>query len=146
MNHSALLSATMFPYAARAQRHLSWDEKAFVAKFYPSGTNVLGTISGMVTHGGSPVKFGVVILTELSGSGSVLCALTGADGTYSAPVPAGTYNVYVEPFNGLISTNNIYNLASPTGVLDPGSVSTGFQPTFAGGNGPNPTTFTVTAG
>lgn len=146
MNHSTLLSATMFPYAARLQRHLSWDEKAFVANFYPSGTNLLGTISGSVTHGGSPVKFGVITLTELSGTGSVLCSLTGADGKYSAEVPAGTYNVYVEPFNGLISTSNIYDLTSPTGVLDPASVSTGFQPTFAGGNFSNPATFTVTAG
>jgi uncharacterized protein (TIGR03437 family) len=146
MNHSTLLSATMFPYATRPQRHLSWDEKAFVANFYPSGASVLGTISGLVTYGGSPVQFGVVVLTELSGSGSVLCALTGADGKYSTPVPAGTYDVYVEPFNGLIGAGSIYDLSSPTGVLDPASVSTGFQPTFAGGNSANPTTFTVTAG
>lgn len=146
MNHSTLLSATMFPYAAAPQRHLSWDEKAFVANFYPSGASVLGTISGSVTHGGSPVKFGVVILTELSGTGSVVCTLTGPDGKYTAPVPAGTYNVYVEPFNGLVTTNNIYDLTSPNGVLDPATVTTGFSPTFAGGNSSSPQTFTVTAG
>jgi uncharacterized protein (TIGR03437 family) len=146
MNHSTLLSASMYPYEAASQRHVSWDEKAFVAKFYPSGANVLGTVSGAVTAGGSPVKFGIVILSDVSGTGNVLCTLTGADGKYTAPVPAGTYNVYVEPFNGLVTTNNIYDQTTSTGVLDPAAVSTAFSPTFAGGNSSNPQTFTVTAG
>ncbi len=72
MNHSSLLSATMYPYTYIAQRHLSADEKAFIANFYSSGARNLGTINGTVTVGGAPVKFGLVTLTELSGTGAVI--------------------------------------------------------------------------
>jgi uncharacterized protein (TIGR03437 family) len=146
LNHSTLLSATMYPYAAMYERHLSWDEKAFVANFYPTGAALLGTISGTVTAGASPIRFGVVTLTDISGSGAVICTLTDSDGKYTAHVPPGLYVVYAEPFNGLVTTNNIYDLTSPNGVLDPTPVRTDFSPTFSGGNSTTPATFTVTAG
>ncbi|HVW07222.1 MAG TPA: matrixin family metalloprotease, partial [Bryobacteraceae bacterium] len=146
MNHSTLLGATMYPYASMHERHLSADEKAFVANFYATGATATGIVSGTVTLGASPLKFGVVVLTELSGTGSMITTLSGADGTYSVRVPSGTYNVYVEPFNGLVTTNNIYDLTTSNGVLNAAAVTTGFQPTFAGGNSASPTTFTVATG
>ncbi len=145
MNHSTLMSATMYPYAATHQRHLSADERAFVANYYSTGSTATGVVGGTATLSGNPLKFGVVVLTELSGTGSLVTTLTGADGKYSVRVPTGTYNVYVEPFNGLVTTNNIYDLTTSNGVLDATAVTTGFQPTFAGGNSANPQTFAVAA-
>lgn len=145
MNHSTLLSATMYPYTAAGQRHLSADEKAFIANFYGASKS-LGTINGTVTIAGAPVQFGLVTLTELSGTGAVIGTLTAADGTYSAQVPPGVYNVYAEPFNSFVGATNIYSLTSATGTLDPTAATTAFSATFSGGNSTNPPTFTITAG
>ncbi len=136
----------MYPYTATAQRHLSADEKAFIANFYPTGAKSLGTINGTVTVGGAPVKFGLVTLTELSGTGAVIGTVTAADGTYSAQVPPGVYNVYAEPFNTFVGATNIYSLTSATGTLDPTAATTAFSATLSGGNSSSATTFTVTAG
>jgi hypothetical protein len=152
MNHSGLLGATMYPYFHNGelyQRHLSSDEKAFAAAFYPSGTKSLGTISGTVTLGTGPVAYGLIVATELSGTGTVIGSLTGADGTYSVQVPPGTYNVYAEPFNSFVGPTNIYSLSTSNGVLNPASATTGFQATFSGGNIPppvGPPVFKVTTG
>lgn len=151
LNHSSLLAATMYPFTARFQRHLSWDEKAFAAQYYPSGKQTLGTISGTATvAGGGPIKYGLITATDLTpppAGGKVICGLTAADGTYSIQVPAGLYNVYVEPFNSFVGPSNIYSLATGTGILDPTQVTTNFQATFAGGNSTTGATqLTVTAG
>lgn len=148
MNHSSLLAATMYPFASKYQRHLSWDEKAFAASYYPSGKTILGTISGTVTLGAAPVKYGLVTLTDVSGGGKTLCALTGLDGAYSVQVPPGTYDVYAEPFNSFFGAVNVYSLSTSNGVLDGTQATTGFSATFSGGNttSPPPPVFTITAG
>ncbi len=146
MNHSGLLGATMYPFAARYQRHLSWDEKDFAAVYYSSGKTQLGAVSGTVTLSGTPVAYGLIIATEVSGSGKMIGGLTGLDGTYSLSLPSGTYNIYAEPFNSYIGAANIYSLTGPGGHLDPTKATTTFGATFAGGNADPPTTYTVSAG
>jgi len=146
MNHSGLLAATMYAYSAKPQRHVSWDEKAFAATYYPSGTKSLGTISGTVTLGSNPVVYGLIVLTDVSGGGKTLGSITAADGTYSVNVPAGVYNVYAEPFGSFVAATNIYSLGSSTGALDPTQATTAFQSTFSGGNSNSPPVFAVTAG
>ena len=144
MNHSPLLAATMYPFVALYHRHLSWDEKAFAAAYYPAGSKSLGSISGTVTLGSSPVKYGLVTLTDVSGGGKTISSITGADGTYSVQVPPGVYNVYAEPFNSFIGATNIYSLTSPTQTIDPTQATTDFGATFSGGNSNNPPVFTIT--
>src|SRR6185312_6922687 len=68
--------------------------------------------------------------------------LTGADGSFSIAVAAGSYIVYAEPFNSFISGNNIY---TTSGGLDAGQITTGYLPTFLGGSA-SPTTTAVAAG
>ncbi len=147
MNHSGLLAATMYPFTAKLQRHLSWDEKAFAATYYPSGTKSLGTISGAVTLGSAPVVYGLVTLTDVSvGGGKTIGTLTDANGNYSVQVPTGIYNVYAEPLNSFIGAANIYSLTSTTGTLNSALATTNFTATFSGGNTTSPPTFTVTVG
>jgi hypothetical protein len=71
MNHSGLLGSTMFPYTSRYQRHLSWDEKSYAAAYYPSGTKSLGTISGTITVGGSPVEYGLITAIDQTGGKTI---------------------------------------------------------------------------
>ena len=144
MNHSGLLGATMYPYAAIYQRHLSWDEKAFANVYYPLPSKSVGIIAGTITLGSSPVKYGLVTLIDQN-AGKTLGAITAADGTYSIQAPPGSYIIYAEPFNSFVGPLNIYSLSSLTGVLDPTQVTSAFEPTFLGSNS-SPTVVALTAG
>jgi uncharacterized protein (TIGR03437 family) len=144
MNHSGVLGATMYPFAASYDRHLSADETAFAATTYPLATTAatLATVSGTITLSGSPIAYGFVTLIDQS-KGKVIGTLTSATGTFSFQVAPGSYIAYAEPFNSLIGPSNIYSLA--TGNLGSTPVTTAFEPTFLGST-TSPTVITATAG
>jgi uncharacterized protein (TIGR03437 family) len=131
MNHSGILSATMYPYAATYARHLSADEQAYAAATYPvsGAAGSLAIVSGTITLSGAPVAYGLVTLIDQT-KGKAFGTVTSAGGTYSFQVPAGSYIVYTEPFNGFVGPGNIYSLA--TGNLGGSPVTTAFEPTFLG--------------
>jgi uncharacterized protein (TIGR03437 family) len=150
MNHTGILGATMYPFAAAYDRHLGADEKAYAAATYPvarnplTGSSVTGlaTVSGSITLSGGPVAYAFVTLIDQS-KGNAIGTLTSATGTYSFQVAPGSYIAYAEPFNSLIAPANIYSLA--TGSLGSTPVTTAFEPTFLGSNG-SPTVVTATGG
>lgn len=144
LNHSGLLGAAMFPYSAKYERRVGEDERAFAAATYPTATKTLGTISGTISIGSSPVQFGFVTMIDQS-AGRTISALTDANGNYSVQAPAGSYIIYAEPFNGFVGPGNIYELSSPTGTLSSAQVTTGYEPTFLGTAG-NPTVVPLTTG
>ena len=144
MNHTGILGATMYPFAAAYDRHLGADEKAYAAAMYPLATTAatLATVSGTITLSGSPVAYVFVTLIDQS-KGKAIGTLTSATGTFSFQVAPGSYIAYAEPFNSLIGPSNIYSLA--TGNLGSTPVTTAFEPTFLGSTA-SPTVITTTAG
>jgi uncharacterized protein (TIGR03437 family) len=144
-NHSGLLGATMFQYSSNTvtayinQRYLSVDDMAFVTQVYPAaGASTLGTISGTVTVGGSPVPFALLTLIDAT-QGITIGGLANGDGTYSVQVPPGSYLMYVEPF-GIVQPGNLYLTAAQANQ----ATSIKFLSTFLGGNS-NPTVVNVAA-
>jgi len=140
MNHSGVLGATMFQFAAPSQRFLSPDEVAFATAIYPRTGAVLGTISGrVVAADGSPIQSGLVTMMDTN-AGSAITALTGADGTYSTQAMPGTYIVYVEPLGAgnIVQAGNLY-LTTVT------KVTANFQVSMLGGFD-SPAPVVVTAG
>ncbi len=139
-NHTGVLGATMFQYAALDQRFPSTDDATFVRSVYPlAKSTAFATISGTITAGGSPVVYGLVTMVDTAQQ-ITLGALTAADGTYSIQAQPGSYIVYAEPFNSLVQPGNLY--------LDPklqAPLATKFQSTIYGGVA-NPTVVTATAG
>ena len=144
-NHSVALGATMFPFSAiltqsgyvpvYGQRLVSSDDRQFAASVYPAANASLGTLAGKVTLGGNPAKNVPVTFIDTT-TGVLVNTLTGADGSYSQKIAPGDYLVYSEPYS-LVQPGNLYLSAS--------DVTTGFLPTFVGGNA-TPATTKVTAG
>ena len=144
-NHSVALGATMFPSSAiltqsgyvpvYGQRLVSSDDRQFAASVYPAANASLGTLAGKVTLGGNPAKNVPVTFIDTT-TGVLVNTLTGADGSYSQKIAPGDYLVYSEPYS-LVQPGNLY--------LSAADVTTGFMPTFVGGNA-TPTTTKVTAG
>lgn len=144
-NHSVALGATMFPFSAiftqngyvpvYGQRLVSSDDRQFAASVYPAANASLGTLAGKVTLGGNPAKNVPVTFIDTT-TGVLVNTITGADGSYSQKIAPGDYLVYSEPYS-LVQPGNLYLSAS--------DVTTGFLPTFVGGNA-TPTTTKVTAG
>jgi uncharacterized protein (TIGR03437 family) len=138
-SHSGVWGATMFQFAALGQRFPSTDDLSFVRSVYPlpDTAATLGTIQGAITiSGAGPVSYGLLTLIDTT-QRITIGALTGADGTYSIQVPAGSYAIYAEPFNPLVQPGNLYLSAAQA------AVASTFQPTIFGGAS-NSTT--VTAG
>ena len=138
-NHSAILGATMYPFAGPAQRVLSADDVAYATAVYPAKGTAVGTLTGKVTQsdGTTAVKTPIITFLDQS-SGSMIGTLGAPDGSYSVLAPAGNYIMYAEPFNAFVSPINFY-------FLDATQVSTGYLPTFLG-TAASPQTVLVTAG
>ena len=140
-NHTGLMGATMFQFAAIGQRFLSVDDVTFAKTVYPTATFAasFGTLSGKVTTStGGGVAYGMLTMVDAAQK-FTLGGLTNADGTFSVFVPPGNYVVYAEPFNALVQAGNLY-LTTQQAALAPA-----FETTFFGGFA-NPTTVNVTAG
>ncbi|HTA42326.1 MAG TPA: matrixin family metalloprotease, partial [Bryobacteraceae bacterium] len=107
-NHTGILGATMFQYNTPVQRQLSSDDLAFLNAMYPSTTSPVsfGGISGKVTITGTA---GSALLTMVdTGTGATFGGVSAGDGTFTVKVPAGTYQMYAEPLNGVVQPVNLY--------------------------------------
>ncbi len=138
-NHSAILGATMYPFAGPAQRVLSADDVAYATAVYPAKGTALGTLAGKVfqSDGATAVKTPIITFLDQS-TGNMIGTLGAPDGSYSVSAPAGNYIMYAEPFNAFVSAANFY-------FVDATQVSTGYLPTFLG-TAASPQTVSVTAG
>ncbi len=150
-DHSGIVGATMFQGstvivnnvagANLNQRLLSADELAFASAVYPVPGTSVGTIAGKVAASdGNAIQRALVTAVDTS-SGAMVGALTGSDGSYSIPVPSGSYLVYAEPLNGIVGKGNIVSFYVDLGA----TVNIGFQPTFLGSVA-SPTLVPVVAG
>ncbi|MDP9053356.1 MAG: matrixin family metalloprotease [Acidobacteriota bacterium] len=124
-NHSGLLGSMM--YQAPISRFLTTDDLAFVNSAYPpaSGGVQYGTISGTVTTaGGGGVPYALLTAID-SATGVTIGGATNASGAYSFQAPAGNYQVYAEPLNGILPIN-IYLTADQAAL----AAATQFQMTL----------------
>lgn len=105
LDHSGGPKATMFttiPGGSTYARSLCADDEAAAATIYPSGATGRGTIQGSVNlnTGGGLAYAQVIALTNPGGiyAGQ---ALSDSSGSYRLEgLPAGTYDLYVEPLDG----------------------------------------------
>jgi uncharacterized protein (TIGR03437 family) len=138
-NHTGMQGATMFEAPDISARFLTSDDLAFVNSVYPAAkAPAFGTISGTITaSGGTGVPYALLAFTDTA-QGISIGGLANPDGTYSVPVPPGSYVVYAEPFNVVVQPGNLYLTTAQAQLV------TTFQPTVLGGTA-NPIPVTVTA-
>ena len=103
LDHSAILSATMFPRVRAgnsAPRVLSDDDKAGVSALYPSSTySSRGSISGTVRLPSGTVYGAIVVAVDSNGKPAAH-GVSDNRGNYTIyGLPAGTYQVYAEPMD-----------------------------------------------
>jgi hypothetical protein len=131
LDHSTLVSATMFPSIGPGfsyPRNLSTDDMAAISTIYPSASfAVKGKLSGTVrTTGGVPVYGAAVIAVNASGT-PVAGSITDPSGNYTiAGLDSGPYTVYAQP---LVSPFTIGNSGTLTRIY-PNTVNTNFTVRF----------------
>ncbi len=130
LEHSPILSATMFPSGSAGQtsaRSLDLDDIAGVRALYqlPGGAD-FGEIAGKVLGDGNTPVFGAhVVATDVTGVVRV-GALSDRDGSFTLPsLPGGDYRVYAEPLDEPVTPNLIGNSYYT-------NVRRSFRTTFAG--------------
>jgi hypothetical protein len=120
LDHSAITSAIMYPFAPDVLTTLSYDDVAGISSLYPKSVSDVstGTISGTVTLSGAAV-FGAHVYANSTTSATPFGAfanirktpigtLTLADGTYSITgVPADSYIVISEPLDLPVSDSDV---------------------------------------
>lgn len=107
LDHSAVLSATMYPYVApNGSTALDSDDRIAIATMYSradSGATLEGHISGV---DGAIFAAQVVALNEKGEP--VATGLTDQEGNFSLKgVPAGDYRIYAEPLDGPVALTNL---------------------------------------
>jgi len=126
LDHSAVVKATMFPFAPPSQHLLSYDDVAAISSLYPKNSPEVptGSISGRVAMNGSPV-FGAHVFAD-SATGALpypasvrktpIGSLTMPDGTYQIlGVPPDRYAVAAEPLDGPVTNSNVFSYAPAFG-------------------------------
>jgi len=121
LDHSAVVRATMFPYAPAIETELSWDDVAGASLLYPKSVAdvATGAISGTVTLNSSAV-FGAHVFanststTDPFSTGfpnirkSPIGMLTDPFGNYKIQgLPPDSYVVYAEPLDGPVTSSNV---------------------------------------
>jgi hypothetical protein len=111
LDHSAVLSAAMFPYVPRGTDapRLDSDERVAIAAMYPQNTDeVVGAIlkGRVVGDNGGVFAAQVVAVNELGEP--VATGLTNSAGEFELKgVPPGDYRLYAEPLDGPVDTRNL---------------------------------------
>ncbi|HEX7960335.1 MAG TPA: matrixin family metalloprotease [Terriglobales bacterium] len=135
MDHSAVVRATMFPFAPPIERTLSYDDVAGLSQIYPKAAPdvATGVIAGTVRLTDGSAVFGAHVFasstTNADPYGGALRktpigTLTMPDGTYRiAGVPPDSYAVAAEPLDQPV-TNQDINTFAPN--LGQSSVQTNF--------------------
>jgi predicted Zn-dependent protease len=132
LDHSAILSATMFPRLSEgsaAARVLSADDIAGISSIYPNSTYLArGSISGTVRLTSNASVYGAVVVAVNSSGQPAAHGVTDMRGNYVIQgLPAGTYQVFAEPMDSPF-------MFTDQGVLEDiygsNAISTGFTTRF----------------
>ena len=119
LDHSAVVKATMFPFAPPIERALSYDDVAAISSLYPKTSTEIptGSISGRVTMSDGTPVFGAHVFADSASAaagypGTVrktpIGALTLPDGTYQIDgVPPDQYSIAAEPLDGPVSNGDV---------------------------------------
>lgn len=119
LDHSAIVRATMFPFAAVKQTQLSWDDVAGASLLYPKSALDIqtGAISGTISLTGA--VFGAHVSANSTDSNnpfgafpnvrkSAIGTLTDPSGNYTIKgLPPGSYLVIAEPLDGPVTSSNV---------------------------------------
>lgn len=121
LDHSQVVSSTMFPTASDGQRSVTGDDAVGLRHVY-NVTDGYATVIGSVRDGSSFISGAHVVLMQMSASGSAVpvtfSAITYENGKFVVQgVPPGDYFVFVEEFQlgvflGTYLASKITNLAS----------------------------------
>lgn len=123
LEHSAVTSAVMYPFAPSSQPNLSADDVAGISNTYPGfQTFSTGSISGQITNTGATGLCGIHVFADSNTSASgypspvrktPIGAMTLSDGTYTIPgLPPDTYTVSAEPLDGPVDFTNVPGYAT----------------------------------
>jgi hypothetical protein len=143
LDHSAVVGATMNPFAVQQDvrlRSLEKDDVAGASTIYPRPGFTLGSISGqLVTAGGAGISGAHIVAEDASGE-PASSTLTTSDGHFQIlGLAQGSYTVYAEPLDGPVVGQN---LSLGTSHL---TINTAFGTTFYG-TVTNPTPVFVNTG
>ncbi len=107
LDHSAVLSATMYPWIApNVTTPLDSDDRIAIATIYPrseTGATLQGHISGV-----DGAIFAAQVVAVNADGAPVATGLSDQNGDFLLKgVPAGDYRVYAEPLDGPVAINNL---------------------------------------
>lgn len=123
LDHSAVTSAVMYPFAPSSQLNLSADDVAGISNTYP-GTQTFSTgkISGQITNTGATGLCGIHVFADSNTLASgypspvrktPIGAMTLSDGTYTITgLPPDVYTVSAEPLDGPVDFTNVPRYAT----------------------------------
>jgi hypothetical protein len=111
LDHSAVLSAVMFPFVTTGDVPIAFDsdDRIAIANAYPrhDPTLVGATLQGRVTGDNGGIFAAQVVAMSASGE-PVATGLTNSAGEFTlAGIPAGTYRIYAEPMDGPVDINSL---------------------------------------
>src|SRR5438093_3314240 len=112
LDHAALISSVMAPFAAVSQldqRTLSYDDIAGVSEIYPKASTApaVGQIRGIIQTGAAAVFGAHVVALERDGT-ALVSTLSQPDGSYVLGfLPAGAYRLMAEPLDLPVTEQNI---------------------------------------
>ncbi|HEX9985257.1 MAG TPA: matrixin family metalloprotease [Thermoanaerobaculia bacterium] len=113
LDHSAVLSAVMYPWVGREKDAftLDSDDRIAVSTIYPKNdfdpTLATGTLQGRVSGDSGGVFAAQVVAVNEFGQ-PVATALTSATGDFELRgIPPGDYRIYAEPLDGPVDKNNL---------------------------------------
>jgi len=129
---SSVMSTEITRAATKAQP-LAADDIAGISGLYPRAgfAESVGSISGRVTVGGSPVALASIV--ALSPDGTSVSALSQFDGTYTIHgLPSASYYLYVHPLPPAVQgESSPANIIAPRNVDgEAGTAFTNFAPRF----------------
>jgi hypothetical protein len=135
LDHSAVTSAVMYPFAPDLQLNLGADDVASISNTYPGTQTVsTGSLSGKITSSSSTGLCGIHVFADsntlTSGYPSPvrrtpIGAMTLSDGTYTITgLPPDTYTITAEPLDGPVDSTNVPDYA--TGICGSSTLSTNF--------------------
>jgi hypothetical protein len=111
LDHSAVISATMYPFvgAEGVPTELDSDDRIAIAGMYPKGDPALvgATLSGRVTGDQGGIFAAQVVAVNDEGQ-PVGTVLTNATGEFAiSGLPAGRYRLYAEPLDGPVAVDSL---------------------------------------
>jgi len=109
LDHSAVLSAVMYPYVTTSDVPVTFDsdDRIAIATTYPKSDSSLNgaTLQGRVMGDSGGIFAAQVVAVSMRGE-PVATGLTNAAGEFTiGGLPAGTYRIYAEPLDGPVDLN-----------------------------------------